>query len=43
MAVLAIPFSLSAGKRGAITGVATAVGIAVVYTSYRACSKPWET
>jgi lipopolysaccharide export LptBFGC system permease protein LptF len=31
MAVLAIPFSLSAGKRGAITGVATAVGIAVVY------------
>ena len=31
MAVLAIPFSLSAGKRGAIAGVATAVGIAVVY------------
>lgn len=31
MAVLAIPFSLSAGKKGAITGVATAVGIAVVY------------
>jgi len=31
MAVLAIPFSLSAGRRGAITGVATAVGIAVVY------------
>src|SRR4029077_9965003 len=32
MAILAIPFSLSAGKKGAITGVATAVGIAVVYT-----------
>jgi lipopolysaccharide export LptBFGC system permease protein LptF len=32
MAVLAIPFSLSAGKRGAITGVAIAVGIAVFYT-----------
>jgi LPS export ABC transporter permease LptF/LPS export ABC transporter permease LptG len=32
MAVLAVPFSLSAGKKGAITGVATAVGIAVVYT-----------
>jgi len=32
MAVLAIPFSLSAGKRGAIAGVATAVGIAVIYT-----------
>ncbi len=31
MAVLAIPFSLSSGKRGAVTGVATAVGIAVVY------------
>ena len=31
MAVLAIPFSLASGRRGAITGVATAVGIAVVY------------
>jgi LPS export ABC transporter permease LptF/LPS export ABC transporter permease LptG len=31
MAILAIPFSLSMGKRGAITGVATAVGIAVIY------------
>jgi len=31
MAVLAIPFSLSAGKRGAVAGVATAVGIAIVY------------
>jgi len=31
MAVLAIPFSLSAGRRGAIAGVAVAVGIAVVY------------
>jgi len=32
MAVLAIPFSLSAGKKGTITGVAVAVGIAVFYT-----------
>ena len=32
MAVLAIPFSLSTGKRGAITGVAVALGIAVFYT-----------
>jgi LPS export ABC transporter permease LptF/LPS export ABC transporter permease LptG len=32
MAALAVPFSLSAGKKGAITGVAVAVGIAVVYT-----------
>ncbi|MGH9671262.1 MAG: LptF/LptG family permease [Terriglobales bacterium] len=31
MAVLAIPFSLSAGRRGAIAGVAMALGIAVVY------------
>ena len=31
MAVLAVPFSLSASRRGAITGVATAVAIAVVY------------
>jgi LPS export ABC transporter permease LptF/LPS export ABC transporter permease LptG len=32
MAVLAVPFSMSAAKKGAITGVAVAVGIAVVYT-----------
>jgi LPS export ABC transporter permease LptF/LPS export ABC transporter permease LptG len=32
MAVLAVPFSLSAGKKGAITGIAVTVGIAVVYT-----------
>jgi len=31
MAVLAIPFSLSSGKKGAITGIAVAVGIAVFY------------
>ncbi len=31
MAILAIPFSLQAGKRGTVTGVALAVGIAVVY------------
>lgn len=32
MAVLAIPFSLSTGKKGAITGFATAVGVAIFYT-----------
>ena len=32
MAVLAIPFSLSTGKKGAITGIAVALGIAVFYT-----------
>jgi LPS export ABC transporter permease LptF/LPS export ABC transporter permease LptG len=31
MAVLAVPFSVTAGKRGAIAGVAVAVGIAVSY------------
>jgi LPS export ABC transporter permease LptG/LPS export ABC transporter permease LptF len=31
MAVLAIPFALSARKRGALAGVATAIGIGVVY------------
>ncbi len=31
MAVLAIPFSLSAGRRGALTGVAVAIGIAIAY------------
>ncbi len=31
MAVLAIPFALSAAKRGAVAGIATAVGIGVVY------------
>lgn len=31
MAMLAIPFSLTAGRRGAVTGVAVAVGIAVIY------------
>jgi LPS export ABC transporter permease LptF/LPS export ABC transporter permease LptG len=32
MAVLAVPFSMSAAKKGAITGVAVAVSIAVIYT-----------
>jgi len=31
MALFAVPFALSSGKRGALTGVATAIGIAVVY------------
>jgi len=31
MAVLAVPFALSAGKRGALAGVATAIGIGVFY------------
>ena len=32
MAILAIPFALSTGKKGAVTGVAVAVGVAVFYT-----------
>jgi LPS export ABC transporter permease LptG/LPS export ABC transporter permease LptF len=31
MAVLAIPFALQTGRRGALAGVATAIGIGVVY------------
>jgi len=31
MALLAIPFSLSAGRRGALTGVGVALGLAVAY------------
>jgi len=31
MGVLAVPFALSAGRRGALTGVAVALGIGVVY------------
>jgi len=31
MSILAIPFALSAGRAGALRGVATAIGIAVVY------------
>lgn len=31
MAVLAVPFSVSTGRKGALTGVAVAIGIAIVY------------
>jgi LPS export ABC transporter permease LptG len=31
MAVLAVPFALSMGKRGSLTGIATAIGIAIAY------------
>jgi len=31
MAVLAVPFALSSGRRGALAGVATAIGIAMLY------------
>jgi LPS export ABC transporter permease LptG len=31
MAVLAIPFALSMGKRGSLTGMATAIGLAITY------------
>ncbi len=31
MAMLAIPFSLSMGKRGSLAGVATAIGLAIAY------------
>jgi LPS export ABC transporter permease LptG/LPS export ABC transporter permease LptF len=31
MAVLAIPFALSMGRRGSLTGIATAIGLAIAY------------
>ncbi len=31
MAILAVPFALTAGRRGAITSIATAIGIALAY------------
>jgi LPS export ABC transporter permease LptG/LPS export ABC transporter permease LptF len=31
MAILAIPFSLSMGRRGSLTGIAVAIGVALVY------------
>jgi LPS export ABC transporter permease LptG/LPS export ABC transporter permease LptF len=31
MAVLAIPFALSMGKRGSLTGIAAAIGVAITY------------
>jgi LPS export ABC transporter permease LptF/LPS export ABC transporter permease LptG len=31
MAVLAVPFSLSAGRKGALTGIAVALGVAITY------------
>src|ERR1700674_2002373 len=40
MAVLAVPFSRSAAKRGDITGVAVAVGVAVVYTGVSRLFEP---
>jgi len=31
MAILAVPFSLSMGKRGSLTGIAVAIGVAIAY------------
>ncbi len=31
MAILAVPFSLSAGRKGALAGIAVALGVAIVY------------
>jgi lipopolysaccharide export LptBFGC system permease protein LptF len=31
MAVLAVPFALSMGRRGSLAGIAVAIGIAIVY------------
>ena len=39
MAVLAVPFALSAGRRGAVTGIAIAVGVAVLYRTISGLSE----
>jgi lipopolysaccharide export LptBFGC system permease protein LptF len=31
MAILAVPFALSMGKRGGLAGIATAIGLAIAY------------
>ena len=31
MAILAVPFALSMGKRGGLVGIATAIGVAIAY------------
>ena len=31
MAILAVPFSLSAGRKGALTGIAVALSVAIIY------------
>jgi lipopolysaccharide export LptBFGC system permease protein LptF len=31
MAILAIPFALSMGKKGGLVGIATAIGLAITY------------
>jgi LPS export ABC transporter permease LptF/LPS export ABC transporter permease LptG len=31
MAILAVPFSLSMGKKGSLAGIATAIGVAIIY------------
>jgi LPS export ABC transporter permease LptF/LPS export ABC transporter permease LptG len=39
MAVLAVPFALSAGRRGALTGIAIAVAVAVLYRTISGLSE----
>jgi lipopolysaccharide export LptBFGC system permease protein LptF len=41
MAVLAIPFALSMGRRGSITGIAVAIGVALAYRVVDTCLAPW--
>ncbi len=43
MAVLAIPFALSMGRRGSLTGIAVAIAVALAYWWSTACLAPWAT
>jgi len=43
MAMLAVPFALSMGRRGSLTGIAVAIGMAIAYWVVQAHLKPWAT
>ena len=43
MAILAVPFAVSMGKRGGLVGIATAIGVAIAYWVSPASSAPWAT
>ena len=43
MAVLAIPFALSMGRRGSLTGIAVAIAVALAYWVIDGLLAPWAT
>ena len=43
MAILAVPFALSMGRRGSLTGVAVAIGVAIAYSVVAGTLTRWGT